>query len=86
MSVLIKINSKGVQEILKSARVQEDLKRRADAIAAQANSAAGIVDGFVSGSELGRSRARAYVVTATAEAMVAEATNRTLTRALDAGR
>lgn len=84
--VVIRINSKGVEEILKSQRVQADLLRRAEAIASAANSAAGLADGFIAAAETGKSRARASVVTATADAMVAEARDRVLTRAFDAGR
>lgn len=84
--VVIKVNPAAVAQILKSERVQADLARRAAAIAARANESAGIDDGFVVDTEVGPHRARASVVTATAEAMVAEATDRTLTRSIDAGR
>lgn len=86
MNFLIRLNSAGVAEILKSQRVHDDLQRRAAAIAKAANGDAGITDGFLSAADIGQNRARAAVFTATAEAMVAEATKRSLTRALDAGR
>lgn len=81
-----KINSAGVRELLRSAAVQADLKERADRIAAAANAAAGLQDGFIVDTDVGANRARAVVLTATADAMVAEATDRTLTRSIDAGR
>lgn len=84
--VVIKLNHDGIRDVLRSPGVQAELKRRADAIAAAANSAAGLDDGFVVDVEVGRNRARAVIVTATADAMVAEATNRTLTKSFDAGR
>jgi hypothetical protein len=59
--------------------VQKDLDRRAARIAAAAG------PGFEATSQPSR-RARASVITATAEARAAEATSRALTRAIDAGR
>lgn len=69
-----------VEQLLKSREVEEDLGRRAKAIA----SAAGV--GMESSSTVGRRRALAMVWTETPEAMAAEAYDRKLTRALDAGR
>lgn len=87
MSVFaVKINKQGVRAILRSEGVKAELERRARAIAEKANADAQLEDGFVVESEIGPHRARAVVVTATADAMVAEATQRTLTAALDAGR
>lgn len=80
MSVKIVVNRKGIRELLRSPEVQADLRRRADNIA----SAAG--PGHEVDSDVGRYRARASVRTDTIAAMVAEATGRTLTRAIDAGR
>jgi hypothetical protein len=74
------LNSAGVAELLKSSEVQADLASRAGAIA----DAAG--EGFEASSYAGAHRARASVITATFEAMLEEAKNRTLTRAIDAGR
>lgn len=78
--VRIEMNPAGFQEILKSAGVQADLERRAEAIA----NAAG--DGMDVDVRVGRTRARASVRTGTPEAMRAEARDKTLTRAIDAGR
>lgn len=76
----VKLNSKAARELLRSTEVRRDLEARAKRIA----DAAG--DGMEASSMIGRSRARASVITATPEAMVAEATDRELTRAIDAGR
>lgn len=84
--VVIKLNTAGIREMLKSPGVQADLKARADRMAAAANATAGIENGFLSEVTVGAVRARARVFTATADAMVAEAEDRVLTRAFDAGR
>lgn len=76
----VRINRKGVRELLRSREVLSDLERRANAIAAAAG------EGMEVDSEIGRNRARASVRTATREAVLAEAQQRALTRALDAGR
>lgn len=76
----IKMNASGARAILTSGAVQAFLKAKADRIAAAAGS------GMVAHSNPGSSRARAAVVTSTKKAMRAEATDRALTRALDAGR
>jgi len=75
------LNGKGFQDLLQSAPVQEDLQRRARAIAAAAG------EGFEVGEvKLTGRRARVQVFAATAEARQAEAVDRALTRAIDAGR
>lgn len=80
MPVKVVINRAGVRQLLQSPEVRADLERRANAIAAAAG------DGMEADSAVGPTRARASVRTATHDAVVAEATDRTLTRALDAGR
>jgi hypothetical protein len=80
VAVRIKLNSRGVREILRSREVLSDLERRARNIA----DAAG--PGHEVDSEIGPNRARASVRTDSIDAMLAEATDRTLTRAFDAGR
>ncbi|ROS62203.1 hypothetical protein EDF38_1306 [Frigoribacterium sp. PhB160] len=80
--VRIEITPGAIQEILKSAEVQADLRDRAERIA----SAAGSSEDYEVDTRVGRTRARASVRTASFEAMRDEAENRTLTRALDAGR
>lgn len=76
----IKLNHKGVRALLRSPQVLADLERRARAIAAAAGPGHRVESG------VGRNRARAAVVTETPEARHAEATERNLTRAIDAGR
>lgn len=78
--VKIKVNRKGVRELLRSPEVLADLERRAHRIA----NAAG--PGHRVESQVGANRARVAVITDTIEAMVAEATDRRLTQAIDAGR
>lgn len=79
-SVRIELNRDGVRELLRSQEVRDDLVRRARAIATAAG------EGMEVDSQVGKHRARASVRTATDEAMRAEASDRALTRALDAGR
>lgn len=76
----IKMNAAGARAILTSGAVQAFLKAKADRIAAAAG------PGMAAHSNGGSSRARAAVVTSTKAAMRAEAKDRALTRALDAGR
>lgn len=80
MAVTVKLNRAGVQALLKDPRILADLRRRADAIARAAG------EGHTVDAQIGRTRARAEVVTDTFEAKHAEATRRTLTSAIDAGR
>ena len=77
--VKVKLNSAGVKALLQAPGVEADLLRRARRIAAAAG------EGMVAGSEVGRTRARAWVVTATPEAMHAEASTRRLSSAVRAG-
>lgn len=76
----IVLNHAGVRELLRSPEVQRDLERRAQNIAAAAG------EGMEVSTERGATRARATVITATFEARYREATDRALTRAIDAGR
>lgn len=80
MAAKVKLNRAGMTALLKSDAVRADIERRAQAIAAAAG------DGHEAGSSIGQTRARASVITTTFDAMYREATNRTLTRAFDAGR
>lgn len=77
----IEIDDAGVRELLKSRAVQDDLARRGQRIA----NAAG--DGFaVERGTRGKTRTRVFVQAETAKARRAEATNRALSKSLDAGR
>lgn len=76
----IKLNRRGMRELLRSQSVLADLERRAKDI----SDAAG--PGHRVEAQVGRNRARAAVITDTVDAKLGEAKRRTLTRAVDAGR
>jgi hypothetical protein len=76
----IVLNRKGVAELLRHPAIVADLDERAKKIAAAAG------PGMESEAQAGRKRALALVWTGTREAREAEARNRSLTRAIDAGR
>lgn len=78
--VTVKLNRAGIEELLRSSGVAGDLEARAERIAAAAG------EGFDHEVEIGPSRARAAVWTATRAARRAEASDRALTSAVDAGR
>lgn len=79
-SVRIETNKAGIIALLQSAEVQNDLAARAGRIA----SAAG--EGFEATSTSNRDRAVAFVSTTDYDSRKAEAEDRALTRAIDAGR
>lgn len=79
-SVRIKVNRDGVRALLASAEVSSDLASRGKRI----GEAAG--DGFEVSVTRNRDRAVVFVRTASVEAMKAEAEDRALTFAIDAGR
>ena len=76
----ITINRKTIRALLKGPEVRSELRSRAGRIA----SAAG--PGFEARTGIGRTRARAVVITTTPEARLAQAKDRKLSRALSAGR
>lgn len=78
--IRVDISSAGIQEVLKSSPVRAFLLAKAERIAAAAG------PGMLASSRVGRTRARASVITDTYKAKRAEATDRRLTRAIDAGR
>ncbi len=78
--VRIELNSPGVAALLKGPEVTADIDRRVRAVAAAAGA------GMEASTLVGATRARGSVITGTRDARVAEATDRALTRALDAGR
>lgn len=79
--IRIEINDAAAEALLKSPEVQADLRRRGQRIAAAAGSGSYDVT-----SSMTPSRARVSVGTADDKARKAEATQRSLTKALDAGR
>lgn len=80
MAFTLKLRRRNIRKMLRGPEIQKDIKRRADNIAAAAG------DGMVVTTGLGPNRARVSVGTDTHEAMLAEAKDRVLTRAIDAGR
>jgi tRNA A37 threonylcarbamoyltransferase TsaD len=80
MALNMTLRKANIGALLKSARVQAELKARADRIAAAAG------EGMIASVQTGTNRARASVITGTRKARENEAKNRSLTRALDAGR
>jgi hypothetical protein len=81
-TVRIEITPGAITALLKGPEVQADLRARVERIAA----AAGDSEDYEVDTRVGATRARASVRTASYAAMRDEAKNRTLTRALDAGR
>lgn len=75
----IKMNRKGVKELLRSPEVEADLRARAER-------AANRHEGFEADSAIGQNRARASVRTATIEAALDEARGLELTRSIDSMR
>lgn len=80
VNIRIELDSPGIDRFLKSDEVQADIARRAAAIARAAG------PGMHSTTYRGRDRVVGQVWTGTIGARLAEAENRDLTRALDAGR
>lgn len=76
----IELNRDGVRQLLTGPEIEADLAARAERIAAAAG------DGFEASTTIGRTRARASVISTTAAAIVAEANDHVLTTAIDAGR
>lgn len=76
----VKHDAKAYRDLLKSQAVLADLRARAKRVAAAAG------QGFEYGAQLGRNRARAYVLTASNAARRRNSRENTLVRALEAGR
>lgn len=76
----IKLNPKGMRQLLRSPEMVQDLESRAARIAQAAG------PGHAHAAKAGSRRALASVWTATREARESEARNRSLSRAIDAGR
>jgi len=77
---MIRVNRAAIRELLKDDAVLADLTSRGEAI----RNAAG--EGVEMRTGRGRNRVRVSVFTATPEAMLNEARDRSLTNAVDAGR
>ena len=79
--VKIVLNDEGIQELLKSSGVQSFLQQKADQAANAARAAAGPEAEFESSVRVGRTRARASVITGNRAARVAESEGQALSRA-----
>ena len=82
----IKLNSAGVRQLLHEPGVVADLKARADRVALAAGAGLDNPEGMAVIEAGDDKRARFIVLTQTAEAMSAEASDRRLTRAIDMAR
>lgn len=82
----VRMKSAGARAVLTSPKVRADLERRAENVAAAADTGAGQDGAHFVDSQDGPNRARAAVVTRTNTAKEAEATDRNLTRAFDEAR
>lgn len=78
--IRVQLNKAGVRALLVSQDVADDLTKRGDRIAAAAG------EGFEVTTTKNRDRVVVFVRSTTFEAMRAEAEDRALTRAIDAGR
>lgn len=76
----VELNDAGIQAFLRSTELMAELQRRADAVAAAAG------EGFKAEIWQGHDRAHATVTATTHAARRAEATDRVLSRAIDAAR
>lgn len=86
----VKLNSKGVAELLKSSGVRADLTARGERVLASAQSSAPVASGAykesLSVTQDTTDRAVVRVGASVAHAFIVEANTGTLARALDAGR
>jgi hypothetical protein len=78
--VRFELDSNGVKALLRSEPVRAEIERRANAIAEAAG------PGFEASVRVGANRVHGSVYATTVEAMLAEANEQALTRAIDAGR
>lgn len=88
MAVKVKLKSAGMRELLKSAGVGADLKRRAEGVAATARASAPVDSGEYASSisvvvEQHTDRVVAHVVATAPHSMLVEANTGNLARALD---
>lgn len=80
MATTVKLNMRGIREVLKGPEVTADLARRSKRVEAAAG------DGFEAVVKPGKYTARAYVQSAGRKGDEREASEKALTRALDAAR
>lgn len=80
VTVRFVLNRAGIRQLLRSAEMQAELKRRAERIATAAG------PGHEVQVVQGRNRARATVRTTTTEAVIAQEQHQNLTHAIGAGR
>jgi hypothetical protein len=80
MTIPVKLNRGGMRDLLRSAEVMADLKKRGERIAAAAG------PGHEVEAFTGRNRDRVTVRTTTNEAAVAEEAHKNLTNAIGAGK
>lgn len=79
MADKLKLNRKAVRDLLKDPELEKHLLAVAEGIAARAG------DGFEASSMIGKTRARASVITGSYEAIKDEAKNGTLSKAAGLG-
>lgn len=82
----IELRRGALVEIMRSAGMQAELRRRAEAVRSAADSAANDPGGHRAVSEVGANRARAAVLTGTPKSMWKEAVHHTLVSSIGAGR
>ncbi len=80
MAMQVKVHRRALRQLLRSREVLDDLAARAERVAEAAG------PGMVASAQTGKVRARASVITGDADAMLAEADHKMLTRAVDAAR
>lgn len=86
MSFLLKLNSAGIKQLLHEPGIEADLKRRAENVQAIASEGMTDPEGMTVVEAGDPHRARYIVITTNPEAMLGEAKDRRLTRAIDAAR
>jgi len=85
-SIRVELNTAGIRQLLTSDDVLSEVQKRAEAIAAAAGGAPDFEARAAVGPGGALARAMGYAITASMDGRVAEATNRVLTRSVDAGR
>lgn len=78
MAPRVRINLQGFKKVRQSDRVEQELKKQTDRIAAECNQSSG--GGYVASVSKGRTRSRGSVVTGNAKAIRDNARNQTLVK------